>query len=252
MASCLGCSLVVGAVRDCHRSLLSLYFLTVSLQSSKPWQKQLPCHLHSTEPQIMDLYMFSGASTCHRPQTPILTPGCSWTTDLDFTDFNMVSGGCTGYSQQHGSMKAQFMEIHMAINGNSGQHHQHSSQLLQDHGHSHEPPVSTWPQWSMSTKVAARGRTDIRDLSRRSNQKRNHSSSWTSCSCSTPGLSQGWQHVWRLSQSPSPRLWLTTPRAYSAMTRFPILHSPLSHGCVFIQGAGGTVGSVVMGSSPTF
>lgn len=47
-------------------------------------------------------------------------------------------------------------------------------------------------QWAMDTKVASRGRTDIRDLSRRSNQKRNHSSSWTPCSCSVRGLSHGW------------------------------------------------------------
>lgn len=54
-------------------------------------------------------------------------------------------------------------------------------------------------QWTTDTKVASRGSMHHRGLSRRSNSEINHSSSWTSCCCSEPGLCSRVLHATRLA-----------------------------------------------------
>lgn len=118
-------------------------------------------------------------SNCSRTMDPDITLGS--TMDLNII---MVSGCSTGQSHQHGlgqkqcqqtvecpQVAAQAIGMHTAFfDGNLDQGHQHSSQLLQNHGRSYEPKVPAQPgKHTNETGVASKDCKYHRSFLRRSN-----------------------------------------------------------------------------------
>lgn len=112
--------LVAVGVSCCHRSLPYPSLLTVSLQSSTPWQKSLPCPSQSAGAQITNIRVLSGAgqpepwasawSPVAEQTTDVSTDlCCSRNTDPDIAlsssadaDIIMASDGYTEHSDPYG------------------------------------------------------------------------------------------------------------------------------------------------------